>query len=357
MDAVDVDFSMLPEVLTEVREHLAELERDLHKLVQSPASNDLLSSAFRHMHTIKGDFGYCHAEPIMDFVHHLEGVLQTLRERRYPCSALVAEALIQGMDQIQSMMETLAATHAFDATPREVLIERIRLLAQARNQDDADQCARHVLLALHESGMPTLQQAAASPAGIARAQSVGAQLQAALVLRNPALEGRLALQMELVLQLNAQYLRPSNSEALRLAVLWHDVGLLALPDSLQVSAPLPGNAEWSSYATHPELAARWLLATAPDCTEAAQIVRQHHLGVNGRGIPAPGDALPPHPGALMLASADLLWEHVAGLSGEDFRRGILRTLFEVNGGLETRFDPSLINAFDAVARKMTAREP
>lgn len=356
MSSVEVDFAMLPEVMTEVREHLSELEHDLHKLVQTPSSNDLLSSSFRHMHTIKGDFSYCHAEPIMQFVHQLEGVLQSLRERRFQCSALIAEALIQGMDQIQDMMETLAATHQYDRTPRDTLLEQIRQLAQARSQDDADQAARHVLLALHESGFMQAPAEPASPASITRAQHLGQQLATALEVRIPAWEGRSALQLDLVQMLNAQYQHPYNTDALTLATLWHDAGLLALPDALLQKTPLAKTPDWELYATHPERSACWLLSMAPDCAEAAQIIRQHHLGINGLGILAPEHDMPPHPGALMLGCADLLWEQVAGLSGEDFRRGVLRTLFEVNGGLETRFDAELINAFAAVAKGMQGRD-
>lgn len=356
MSATEVDFAMLPEVMTEVREHLSELERDLHKLVQTPTNNDLLSSAFRHMHTIKGDFGYCHAEPIMHFVHQLEGVLQALRERRFQCSALIAEALIQSMDQIQDMMETLASTRDYDHTPRDLLLEQIRELALAQSQEIADQAARHTLLALHESGMIQPETRPVTANSLVRARSLGHQLAAALESRLSTWDGRSAFQLELVQILNAHYPHPVTAEALELAVLWHDVSLLALPDQVLLSMPHAKSPEWAAYAKHPADSANWLLCVASDCTEAAHIIRQHHLGVDGRGIVAPDHELPPHPGALMLACADLLWDRIAGLSGEDFRRGVLRTLFEINGGLETRFDAATINAFDAATRAMQGRE-
>jgi response regulator RpfG family c-di-GMP phosphodiesterase len=355
MRAVDVDFAILPEVMTEVREHLSELEHDLHKLVQAPTNNDLLSSAFRHMHTIKGDFGYCHAEAIMQFVHQLEGVLQALRERRFQCSALIAEGLIQSMDQIQDMMETLSTTREYDQIPRDGLETQIRELAQATTQEHADQAARHMLLALHENGIAPPATKPAMPDSIVRARNLGQQLAAALESRLPIWDGRRAFQLEWVRLLNTHYLHPVDVDALELAVLWHDVSLLALPDTMLQRAPLPKSAEWAVYAEHPERSAAWLLSMAPDCTETAHIIRQHHVGVDGRGIPAPAYELPPHPGALMLGCADLLWEQVAGLSGEDFRRGVLRALFEINGGLETRVDAATINAFDAAARKMLGR--
>lgn len=357
MTIADVDFDLLPEVFSEVYEHLPQLERDLHQLVQNPTSADLLSSTFRHMHTIKGDFGYCRATPIMEFVHLLESVLQSLRDHAFQCSALVAEALVQSMDQVQTMMEVLEQSKQFDTTPRQTLMQHIQQLAQARTQADADQAARNILLVSHDaflgetSNLP--QFPAPSAESCARALALGEQLTAALGKRLPSWRRRAIMQCALVLDLNEHYRRPCNPDILKIAVYWHDVGLLALPDSLWQPPPKPKAPGWPAYASHTQDAASWLLAIAPDCLEAAQIIRQHHAWVNGAGIPASDYTLPPHPGALMLACADLLHEHVAGLRGEEYRRGVLRTLFEVNGGLETRFDAELINAFEIVAHNLT----
>lgn len=358
MYAEEVDFSILTEVLIEVQEHLGELERDLHRLVQEPSSTDLLSSAFRHMHTIKGDFGYCHAAPIVEFVHHMEGVLQSLRERKFQCSALVAEALVQSMDQVQSMMETLSRSKRFDNVPRGVLTGHIKQLGQSRGQEAADQAARQVLLAVHDEflGERDAGPADAPPVSaesIVRATALGEQLAQALAIRMPSWKNRIHQQRSLVLALNEHYPIPTSPETLTIAVYWHDVGLLAAPDSFLQTPAHPKSPEWQAYAAHPERAASWLLSVAPDCTEAAQIIRQHHLWANGAGIAALAYSLPPHQGAMMLACADMLHDQVAGLSGEEYRRGVLRTLFEVTGGLETRFDAALINAFESVAHGLT----
>lgn len=359
MRASDVDFSLLPEVITEVQEHVGELERDLHRLVQVPESHELLSSAFRHIHTIKGDFGYCNATPIVEFIHQLESIMQSLRSRIFQCSPLVAEALIQSMDQVQVMMEFLAAKHQYDPTPRTTLIRLIQTLGQARNQADADQAARHILLAINdemlgERGEGNVMISPANPENIARARILGSELAAALARRHKPWLERTSLQVRLVKKLNQHFLYPVDSDALELATLWHDVGLLACPDACFISQPDENTPAWDSYAAHPELAATWLLAIAPDCHEAAQIIRQHHLGFNGAGIPAPHYPLPPHPAAMMLDCADLFFDRVSGLSGEEYRRGVLRSLFDVSAGFETRFDSSLISAFEAAARELVS---
>lgn len=359
MNADNVDFALLQEVMLEVRDHVPELENDLHRLVQSPYSSELLSSAFRHMHTLKGDFGYCRAVPIIDFLHLLECVMQSMRDRKFRCSALIAEAIMQSIDQVLSMMQVLAKTRQFDTTPRTHLVGLIRQLAGASSQDEADQTARHILLAAHGAWVAEPEDArpasvAASPASIQRALDLGELLAAALEQRIPGWRGRTALQLRLVLELNQHYPNPCDPNDLTIAVYWHDVGLLTLSDAVLAALPSTSKSPgWSAYAAHPERAIIWLQTIAPDCSEAARIIGQHHLWANGAGIRLMDYPPPLHPGAMMLACADSLADRVAGLSGEDYRRAVLRTLFDVNSGLDTRFDPVLINVFDVVAREFS----
>lgn len=355
MNAAEVDFELLAEALPEVQEHLEELEHDLQQLLQFPDSIDRLASAFRHMHSIKGDFAYCHATPIVEFVHALEGALQSMRSRSFQSSPLVCEALLQSIDQIHGMQQTLLQTRQYDDISRVALIELITQLGQARSQPDADQAARLVLLALHGAlvaePQPIADVVPPSADSIARALAQGELLADALARRQPGWRERTALQLRLVEALNRQYPRPSDVASLRIAVLWHDVGLLAVSDRLLHTPPLPHSVAWSEYAQHPQRAADWLLAIAPDCLEAAQIVRQHHQWANGKGgILSRDDPQPPHQGAQMLACADWWFERVNGRQGEEFRRAMLRTLFDVNSGLDIQFDALLINAFVAAAR-------
>lgn len=357
MRAADVDFSLLPEVITEVQEHAGELEHDLHRLVTSPESQDLLSSAFRHMHTIKGDFGYCNAQPIVDFIHQLEGVMQSLRSRVFRCTPLIAEAIIQNMDQVLLMMEILASTHQFDPKPRTALGKLIGDLASAGSQEAADQAARHILLALNdealgERGHGYVMPMPAAPESVTRALALGQALAEALEARHPKWRNRAAQQKNLILALNREYLYPVDPDVLEIAVYWHDVALLALPDSVLENPPDEKSAQWPAYANHPQLAADWLQKVAPDCQESMQIICQHHLWFNGAGIQALPYPLPPHPGALMLACADIFADRVAGLAGEDYRRAILRTVLDVSAGFETRFDSALIGAYEVVARRL-----
>lgn len=355
MNAAEVDFSLLPDVVSEVQDHMPDLESDLHQLVLTPDSTELLASAFRHMHTIKGDFGYCGATPLLEFVHQLESVMQSMRDGRFPCSALVAEALLQSMELVQSLMMTLFQEERYGDGLSQPLLDLIDRLARAADAQAADQVARLVLLGLHGTWLePEIDLPQAKPAAEnqARAQALAEQMQEALVARRPDWQGKVALQRALVQALNRRYARPVDEDALLLAVSWHDLGMLGFSDAMLNDPPptSPRAPGWEAWAEYPERGATWLLTVAPDCFEAAQIVRQHRTWANGRGVVSPLYSGPPHPGALMIACADLFYERVAGLQDEEYRRGVLRTLFDVNAGLDSRFDALLVNAFEAIAK-------
>ncbi|WP_269532016.1 HD domain-containing phosphohydrolase [Chitinimonas sp. BJYL2] len=358
MNVAEVDFELLPDVMTEISDHLPALETDMQELVRYPDSVDLVSSAFRHVHTIKGDFVYCKATPIAELVNLVENVLQALREHRYACSPFVCEAVLQSMDRVREMARVLNTTRRFDETPIGGLLRAVEELGMAIGQPAADQAARHVLIAAHDPGdlIPSGPVVVATPPIPAAVYSVahrqGLLLSQCLVQRIPAWHDRAERQLELVLALNQHYPQPQNVQALTLAVLWHDVGMLALPDAMLDKPPANAKeAGWELWTGHPERSAQCLQALGKGLDEAALIIRQHHHWADGRGFPSRTQPL--HPGAQMLACADHFYSSVHKYGGDD-RRGALRAVFDIHGGLDTRFDAMLVNAFTAMAQSWAA---
>lgn len=362
MDVSQVDFDLLKEVVVELQDRLPLLEDDIQLLVRFRESPDLIAGAFRHMHTIKSDFTYCGAKPIADFVHHLESVLQSLREKRFLCTPLVAEAVLQSMDRLRDMALVLRRTHRFDDTPLNGLIASIEELANARNQAYADQAARHVLLAAHNpSDLPPHGNWAAPGSGVAasgidKTIHLGEHLAQALAARHPAWSRRVACQLDIARVLNQRYSQPVDDQQLMVAVLWHDVGMLTLADEVFATPQQPQEPHLAAWVAHPEHSAQWLLAGSSGYDEAALMIRQHHQWADGRGYPARGSPTALHPGAQILACVDRFYEIVAGLDGEAYRRSALRAVFDIHGGLDTRFDALLINAFQDAAQALTEQQ-
>ncbi|MBV1774363.1 Hpt domain-containing protein [Burkholderiaceae bacterium DAT-1] len=346
MQAIELDQSLIQDVLDEFDEHLAGLANDLHALVQSPLAADSVASAFRRIHTIKGDFGFCRAHPYEHFVHTLENTLQRIRSKELICSAVIAEAILQSLEEIRRLADIFPTLSGQDEVPEPNprLHDLALKMASADTQARADDHARTLLLLLHglleddPPAPPDLPEAA-----FAHALSMGHMLNGWLETRfGGAWIGRSAFIADAALHIQRHHPAHISSQSLILAGWWHDTGLLAtsgtpatsLPDDHQQFAPM--------HAAH---AAQALLALNGECSDPATIIRDHHVWANGKSPPRlTHDA--PHPGALILACADELYHRTNGTRGDAFRRGALRTLFDLSAGLETRLDSATLRAFE-----------
>ena len=73
------DNSLLQDFITETREHLEEVERNVLLLEQQPDDASVLNEIFRSIHTIKGSSEYLGMERIAELSHKLESLLDLLR--------------------------------------------------------------------------------------------------------------------------------------------------------------------------------------------------------------------------------------------------------------------------------------
>lgn len=111
------------EFFQEAREILEAVSDDILKLEADPENEELLNAVFRGIHTIKGSAGSFDLAIISDFTHHLEGVLNALRDRKIDLSPALVDVILSGSDQISEMIEICAG----GKTPalNHELIERI----------------------------------------------------------------------------------------------------------------------------------------------------------------------------------------------------------------------------------------
>ncbi len=142
-------------------------------------------------------------------------------------------------------------------------------------------------------------------------------------------------------------------QSLEIAALLHDVGFIAIPDSvLHKQNPL-SLTEWQIIQKHPIIGEQ-ILVTHPKLRRIAQIVRCHHESYDGNGYP---DGLAgrdiPRP-ARIIAVAD----HLDALTHErPYRRSIVlaQAVDYVRRSAAVQFDPVVVSALDKVlaGKKLT----
>src|SRR5450755_4985538 len=91
--------------LEEARERLVELEAALLALNQTPEDQELVGSAFRALHTIKGSGAMFGFDEVAAFTHHIETAFDAVRNGRLAASTDLVNLGLAALDHIKAMLD------------------------------------------------------------------------------------------------------------------------------------------------------------------------------------------------------------------------------------------------------------
>ncbi len=94
----------LPAFISEAQEQIEALEQLLLELEDRPDDRELLNALFRCAHTVKGSAGIFGLERVVAFTHHVETLLDQLREGRLALTPALSTLLLQCNDQIRTLV-------------------------------------------------------------------------------------------------------------------------------------------------------------------------------------------------------------------------------------------------------------
>lgn len=123
-----MDIEILQDYLVESRELLQKAQEDTLRLESEAGDKEALASIFRAFHTIKGGAGFLEADHLVAWAHDLEDLLDKLRSQTLAVTPDRIDAILSGIDVIESMLEELAREQAPGPGPVE-MSRRIRALA------------------------------------------------------------------------------------------------------------------------------------------------------------------------------------------------------------------------------------
>ncbi|HEY8879140.1 MAG TPA: chemotaxis protein CheA [Roseateles sp.] len=127
----DQDFlaAALPTFINEAEEQVERLEQLLLELETSPGDRELLDALFRCAHTVKGSAGLFGLDALVGFTHHVETLLDHVREGRRVLDAGVSTLLLQCNDQMRRLVAVAGSAEPGDPDgqpEREALQLRLR---------------------------------------------------------------------------------------------------------------------------------------------------------------------------------------------------------------------------------------
>jgi two-component system chemotaxis sensor kinase CheA len=100
-----IDHSLLPEFISETREHIDLIEPDLVNLEKDQQNKDLINNIFAAFHSIKGSSGYLGLTPIYNLTHAVEELLSPIRKDQKQFSRAMYDAIFAGIDQIKAILK------------------------------------------------------------------------------------------------------------------------------------------------------------------------------------------------------------------------------------------------------------
>jgi two-component system chemotaxis sensor kinase CheA len=106
----DQDFiaQAMPAFISEAAEQIEAIETLLLELEEQPDNRELLDSLFRCAHTVKGSAGIFGLNRVVDFTHHVETLLDKMRDGDIALTPDISTLLLQCNDQIKFLVDTAA---------------------------------------------------------------------------------------------------------------------------------------------------------------------------------------------------------------------------------------------------------
>ncbi len=177
-----------------------------------------------------------------------------------------------------------------------------------------------------------------------------------LEMRDKETEGHCHRVMEMTLQMALVCgIQGERLEHIYRGALLHDIGKLAIPDSILMKPAPLNDAEWAMMKSHPTIAFQ-MLSTIPFLKPALEIPAHHHEWWNGKGYPRglKGEEIPL--AARIFSLADV-WD--ALLSNRPYRKAWTREqavdyLLEQRG---KQFDPNITERFLDLQNRKTNPSP
>lgn len=100
----DLVAQLLPAFISEANEQVAAIEDLLLQLEGDPGNRELLGALFRCAHTVKGSAGMFGLDRVVGFTHHVESLLDLLREGELTLTPEIGTLLLKSNDVIRDLV-------------------------------------------------------------------------------------------------------------------------------------------------------------------------------------------------------------------------------------------------------------
>jgi len=121
------DDEILHSYVEESLEHLADIENDLLAIEKAGANidEDLVNSAFRAAHSIKGGAGFLGLNNIKDLAHKIENVMGLIRNREIAPNPEIINMLLLAFDKLRDLISNVGQSDEIDISEHTVALTEL----------------------------------------------------------------------------------------------------------------------------------------------------------------------------------------------------------------------------------------
>ena len=287
----EIEAHVIDEFVVEFHEAHDEIEAILLQLEHSPDNCELLNNLFRHVHTVKGNLQLIGLDPIADFVHALENILDKIRKHTLNFDRQLSDVVLLSIDHTREMCDVIFSRKPLTISTAYKVQQELVQIANG-DQNAMTQHANNIIRLLD----PGIAEHDTESDERKEDLTFFAQLAESVESRSPYWAGRTQRILQLAHDLNEEANNVVDPVQLEAAVYVHDVGMAFLPlDILHKTGPLT-QGEFARIKSHPLHSAQ-LLEHMKGWEQAHQIILQHHEREDGKGYPnqLPGKQIPIDP--------------------------------------------------------------
>ncbi|MCD8138720.1 MAG: ATP-binding protein [Planctomycetaceae bacterium] len=119
--APEMDEGLAEQFFVEIRDILNELNEDIFQLEKEPDSTSRVNTIFRHFHSIKGNFMMTGFTNVGAFVHHVESVLDQIREKTLDVSQEIIDLLLDAVKNLEGGLALIRSGKGYEVTDKDLL--------------------------------------------------------------------------------------------------------------------------------------------------------------------------------------------------------------------------------------------
>ena len=129
---MEINIGLVEDFIEEVGEHLDEMESLLLELSDDPGKVTIMNDIFRTVHNIKGGSQLTGLARTSHLAHHMEDLLDLLRQGEKTCTRTMVNTLIAGRDRIVSLVKEVEDSHKEESSVTE-LVQQLTMLINGRD--------------------------------------------------------------------------------------------------------------------------------------------------------------------------------------------------------------------------------